>query len=470
MVLPSSEDASSLKSRVEALEADLTRRQESYIRRERAYNLRVEELEDEVSRLKAGKTGWMREDKNMQNLQAMHTSILHNVELVQDRTAKIMQEQERDLLRAFRARLFDVQTELEKEKQKKNDGASTWIERTRQTEAELDWAKEMADRLDRVNQGLSKENARLKGHFHSQEEDRAFLIKQLVSVKKENTLLRQDMQAMDEQMRALQDAAKSREAELTTVQSQVTRRKFSTMPISGGPAAAAAGAAAPYTLLQHSDAAGMQSAPLLMTAASAAGALSSADADARYKDVLSRMKRLLETERRALRLARAAYASELQQRSDLETLLRAAVDDVRAELAVTRQRLSSPAQFSGKESRGASRGGGSRGGTRAPAATATTANSAANTAAGAGALLPEVAISELGRDERDRVLELLLSQERVITLLYSKTFPVKGQAADAAPAGAVAAAASSHAAVKAALVKSGSMASLPLPVRPESAA
>jgi hypothetical protein len=91
MGLPGSEDASSLKGRVEALEADLTRRQESYIRRERAYNLRVEELEDEVSRLKAGKTGWMREDKNMQNLKTMHTSILHNVELVQDRTAKIMQ-------------------------------------------------------------------------------------------------------------------------------------------------------------------------------------------------------------------------------------------------------------------------------------------------------------------------------------------------------------------------------------------
>jgi len=51
------EDATALKAQVQALEADLTRRQESYIRRERAYNLRVEELEGEVSRLKAGRTG-----------------------------------------------------------------------------------------------------------------------------------------------------------------------------------------------------------------------------------------------------------------------------------------------------------------------------------------------------------------------------------------------------------------------------
>lgn len=32
-----------------------------------------------------------------------------NVELVQDRTVQLLQEQERDLLRAFRARLFDIQ-------------------------------------------------------------------------------------------------------------------------------------------------------------------------------------------------------------------------------------------------------------------------------------------------------------------------------------------------------------------------
>lgn len=78
---------------------------------------------------------------------------------------------------------FIRQTELEKEKTRKDGGDSTWIERTRRTEAELDWAKEMADRLDRVNQGLSRENVRLKSQFKSQEDDRKFLIKQLVAIK-----------------------------------------------------------------------------------------------------------------------------------------------------------------------------------------------------------------------------------------------------------------------------------------------
>lgn len=52
---------------------------------------------------------WMQGNNSMDSLKNMHQQILHNVEMVQDRSSKILQEQEKDLLRAFRARLFDVQ-------------------------------------------------------------------------------------------------------------------------------------------------------------------------------------------------------------------------------------------------------------------------------------------------------------------------------------------------------------------------
>lgn len=41
-----------MKQKVETLQADLSRRQESYIRRERAFNMRIEELEEEVGSMK----------------------------------------------------------------------------------------------------------------------------------------------------------------------------------------------------------------------------------------------------------------------------------------------------------------------------------------------------------------------------------------------------------------------------------
>lgn len=156
-----------MHAKINYLEKDIERRQESYISRERAYKVRIDELEEELTSHKQQKTGWMNSDSKISKLKEMQGKILNNVELVQDRTARIMQEQERDLLRAFRARLFDVQTELEKEKSKKDDGAAAWIEKSRQLESEVEWSKEVCDRLERVNQSLLQENARLKSQVYT---------------------------------------------------------------------------------------------------------------------------------------------------------------------------------------------------------------------------------------------------------------------------------------------------------------
>lgn len=203
------DDPATLLARINLIEKDLERRQESYVARERAYKTRIDELEDELSEFRQNKTGWMKTDEKMSKLKHMQGQIMGNIELVQDRTARILQEQERDLLRAFRARLFDVQTELEKEKSKKDDGAGAWIEKCRQLEAELEWAKEVSDRLERVNQTLLQENGRLKSQFASQEEDRNFLIKQLVAVKKDNGRLRAEYSALESENESLKNMVRS---------------------------------------------------------------------------------------------------------------------------------------------------------------------------------------------------------------------------------------------------------------------
>ena len=108
------EEQAIVMAKMSTLEKDIERRQESYVARERAYKQRIDELETEVDSLKQKKVGWMKNDVKVVKLKQMQTQILSNIELVQDRTARILQEQEKDLLKAFRARLYDVQTELEK--------------------------------------------------------------------------------------------------------------------------------------------------------------------------------------------------------------------------------------------------------------------------------------------------------------------------------------------------------------------
>jgi hypothetical protein len=211
-VFASDSDQASLMSKLEGVSKEAARRQESYVARERDYKHRIDELEEELANQRLKRSGWMKEDTGISKLKDLQTQILNNVELVQDRTAKILQEQERDLLRAFRARLFDVQTELEKERSKKDDGAAAWVERSRQLEAEVEWAKEVADRLERVNQTLLQENGRLKSQFASQEEDRNFLIKQLVNVKKDNAKIRAEYTELEKEYEELLTINKTTDA------------------------------------------------------------------------------------------------------------------------------------------------------------------------------------------------------------------------------------------------------------------
>ena len=126
-----------------------------------------------------------------------------------------------------------------------------------------------------------------------------------------------------------------------------------------------------------------------------------------YKNIIARMKSLLERERKNLRRARMQYEREIHERTALEALLRECVNDVRNEIGKRRADLieqssnqgSRPnSRSSGRSSRPQSRE--SRGG-------------------------QDIPLSEFTVADRERVMELLLSQERVISLLYSKTFPIK---------------------------------------------
>eukprot|EP00602_Paraphysomonas_sp_CaronLab_P003755 CAMPEP_0185034910 /NCGR_PEP_ID=MMETSP1103-20130426/25338_1 /TAXON_ID=36769 /ORGANISM="Paraphysomonas bandaiensis, Strain Caron Lab Isolate" /LENGTH=412 /DNA_ID=CAMNT_0027571755 /DNA_START=158 /DNA_END=1396 /DNA_ORIENTATION=- len=357
------DDPGALKAKIALLEKDLQRHQESYISRERAYKTRIDELDEELSRQRQRKTGWMKTDAKMSKLKAMQGQITSNVELVQDRTARILQEQERDLLRAFRARLFDVQTELEKEKSKKDDGAGAWIERSRQLEAEVEWAKEVADRLERVNHTLSAENTRLKAQFKSQEEDRNYLIKQLVAIKKDNARLRAEYMAIEQENAALQEQVKSAEdGNKTTILPRVPQSRTT-------------------------------------------------DQEERYKEANTRLRKLLADERRSLQQVRQNYAQELKSRTDMEMLLRACVEDVRKEIA---RRHIETAQL-GTLMKGVSQG---------EVDKIYNGNGASN-----------IPIEAFAQEDRERALELLLSQERVVTLLYSKVFPVSSGAKSKGPQG-----------------------------------
>jgi hypothetical protein len=114
----------------------------------------------------------------------------------------------------------------------------------------------------------------------------------------------------------------------------------------------------------------------------------------KYKDINIRLRRLLAEERRALQSMRTTYAAELRSRTDLEMLFRQCVDDVRKE--ISRRTIPHPGCLTGNRP----------------------------TFCGSPNSITEIPSRDsFTLSDRERTLELLLSQEKIITLLYAKTFP-----------------------------------------------
>lgn len=129
-------------------------------------------------------------DIRMSTIRSLHKAIQASIGQIQGKTQQILKDQERDLLRAFRARLADVTEELNKERKKTESGSVEWVSRCRKLTEELEWLRELTERLTNVNKKYDLESKTCRRQLKTQEEDREFLIKQLVAVKKENARLR----------------------------------------------------------------------------------------------------------------------------------------------------------------------------------------------------------------------------------------------------------------------------------------
>ena len=103
----------------------------------------------------------------------------------------------------------------------------------------------------------------------------------------------------------------------------------------------------------------------------------------------------MEHERKLLKLARTQYHKETQSKTELEVLLKCAVDKVFGERKTHRKQAQQKI-YTNQAGLGVTSRKGDLGNTHEE--------------------------EELNQHERERVIELLLSQDRVISLLYDKTF------------------------------------------------
>jgi hypothetical protein len=231
----------------------------------------------------------------------------------------------------------------------------------------------------------------LKNQFKTQEDDREYLIKQLVAAKKDNARLRQEMNKAREETASLQ-------AEITDVRIRTAFGAEAQQQAAEGAQSIPTNAAFAPLAEDAADAG--------VDASAGVGAGMSSTDENRYRDVILRLKKLLDAERKAARQVRSQLTAELGARSEAEMFLRRSIEDAKVEIDRKRQAVLfasvSPMPRLGGSPRAAS-------------------------ARHLGAELEGLVdmYTSLSKEDREQILASLLAQEHVLTALQRITFPTR---------------------------------------------
>eukprot|EP00927_Polykrikos_kofoidii_P053686 TRINITY_DN48250_c0_g1_i1.p1 TRINITY_DN48250_c0_g1~~TRINITY_DN48250_c0_g1_i1.p1 ORF type:complete len:433 (-),score=114.49 TRINITY_DN48250_c0_g1_i1:95-1393(-) len=338
------------KDKNRSLEDQYKYRVATFVKRETQTKNKIDSLE---RRLNDG-TDQDEHVQRMAMIENMHKTVISRIERIQNNTAEILQDQERELMRAFRAKLQDVSKDIDAQRSRNGENSTELQARHRRVVAEKHEAQELAQTFDKMNRQLKEENAKLLEKLQTREDDRQALIRELFEARKEAARIK----AQCKEVAAAAGGAGDQQQARDTESQQAKRRSFSQRQIE-------------QARLQQTQ-------------------NKQYEREVRYREAVTRLKRMVEAERKASRSLRQQQADMLQQRTELEVLLKQCLDDVKAEIMNHRlenERKDGP------------------------------------TLPGPGQPINSMSVHELTAQDRERVLELLLSQQRVVQLLYSKTLP-----------------------------------------------
>lgn len=329
-------------------------------------------------------------DIQMSHIRGMHTEIIDTIGQIQGKTSKILQDQERDLIRAFRARLADVTDELERERKKNESGSVEWVQRCRKLTEELEWLRDLTEKLTSENKHYLQENRRFKRQLKTQEEDREFLIKQLVAVKKENARLRYSFeQAGAPRLHSSASqyerpsSASSRPRSAASASSTRSRPEGPPTP----PAPFGSDQSVVHRLFPKKGAKG-------------GGAPMTAQAEGRYHQVIAKLQKQIEAEQAKhhhVKQSRDHY-TQGEAADGLQDLLVKCITDVKEDIAQRNAKRRSAV----RRGKSVGRSGATGRFSTEPA---------------------DIQLEEFSPSDRINVMEWLLSQDQIIYMLYDQMFP-----------------------------------------------
>lgn len=293
-----------------------------------------------------------------------HKLLMSQVDNLGTHIDTVLQKHEQDFLNAFKCQMFSLYTQL-KDLKKKNDENEIRLKRDEQInklQKSLDWFREEAIKLGESTQFYKKESDKWKAKAESLQDDRNFLENQLKNVKRKMKILQMEKKEESES-----------EESLSTSQAHsriISDTKFVPTSKTG------------EIILE-----------ILNKSSSSDSFLYDLekffhDLEIKYNDSIRHIKNSLESEKKKFKQYSAQQSSLFFAKNDLESLFLECVEEVRKDISRRKAKNLADAKYTKR----------------------------------ARTTVPEERGTMTPSDKR-KILELLISNEQVLILLYEKLFP-----------------------------------------------
>ncbi|KAG1669648.1 hypothetical protein FOA52_010808, partial [Chlamydomonas sp. UWO 241] len=293
-------------------------------------------------------------------IDALHTEVIEEIEGLLRKQAVVLKHEEGETIKKFKEKLCDVESQVMAERSRAaTSSATTLAQKNAELRGELERTREIATKIDEQYKATAEECTRLRAQYKCQEDDRQLIVRQLVAQKLDKQRMAAELVAVAEEasvVMAERDAAVDEARRLRTSAAATTSATGGAMELDewGEPVTTTGddvdaeeqldssceplgaggdgdeGAAAPRQHQHQRPPSGLAPAGGASSQPTPPGG--NVDYDrriARYEDVVATLKRMLDAERKRTKQARAAHTAELASRTELQSLLRQCVDDVR---------------------------------------------------------------------------------------------------------------------------------------------
>eukprot|EP00667_Euglena_gracilis_P005177 EG_transcript_5207 len=321
-----------------------------------------EEMRSLEAKLQAAVAGCLDDSEQMNAIRLHNRRIQDEVANMRGIAERQAQVEKDNLVRAFNKQIELKASELEEERRSGQNTAGEWVAKNQELQDQINTILNTTEAKHDINKALIEQHKALTVEFKAQAEDEVFLKKQFDVLRKRNTALKERIQELEAQMLEL------------------------TKPDTAGPPD--------------------QPRPPARPAAPTSAAPPSTAPDQkqeRFEEALERLRKLSEIERHNLAQVKAAQTYTLSMRTELEIHLRQTIRKVQEDLLEQKGLRSSPVRHDAE-------------GLSPTKEEPTRPFSPSN-----GDI--SVPLAELTAADRRRVIEMLLSKERVLHLLYAEEQP-----------------------------------------------